>query len=185
MRAERPATVGLVPRPSRSNPEVPQRIAKAAAARGEINFRTRGLFRVRVIKASYLGSKSILNVFAQAQDKKVPVVRKSRVRVEVEKEVSTDEAVVERISGIGYKEYAEVVVRRIKKDKRGLVRDKYVAAFLRNVAEVGKEVAAVVNCDEASSGRDSSWEFADASASASAGAGACPSISIFLRCLLR
>lgn len=65
--------------------------------------------------------------------------------VEVENEVSTDEAVVERISGMGYKEYAEVVVSRIKKDKRGLVRDRYVAALLRNVAEVGKEVAAVVN----------------------------------------
>lgn len=145
LRAERPATVGLVPRPSRSNPDVPQRRAKTTAARGEMSFRTKGLFRVRVIKASYLGSKSILKVLAQAHDKKVPVVRKRRVNVDVDKEVSTAEAVVERMSGMGYKEYAEVVVRRIKKDNRGLVRDRYVAALLRNVAEVGKVVAAVVS----------------------------------------
>lgn len=110
-----------------------------------MSFRTKGLFRVRVIKASYLGSKSILKVLAQAHDKKVPVVRKRRVNVDVDKEVSTAEAVVERMSGMGYKEYAEVVVRRIKKDNRGLVRDRYVAALLRNVAEVGKVVAAVVS----------------------------------------
>jgi len=145
LRAESPATVGLVPRPSKSKPEAPQSKAKAVAARGDTNFRTSGLFLVRVIRASYLGSKSILKVFAQAHDRNVPVVRKRRVMVEVEKEVSTEEAVVERMSGIGYKEYAEVVVRRIKKDKRGFVRDKYVAALLRNVADVGSEVAAVVN----------------------------------------
>lgn len=100
---------------------------------------------MRVIKASYLGSKSMLKVFAQAHDRKVPVVRKRRVMVDVENEVSTDEAVVERMSGMGYNEYAEVVVSRIKKDKRGFVRDKYVAAFLRNVADGGREVAAVVS----------------------------------------
>lgn len=145
MSADSPATVGLVPSPRRRRPDAPQRTANPAAARGEISFRTNGLFRVRVILASCFGSKSMLRVLAHAHDKNVPVVKKRSVRVEVEKEDSTEDAVNERISGIGYKEYAEVVVSKIKNDSRGLVRDRYVAAVRRKLAEAGKAVAAVVN----------------------------------------
>ena len=93
-----------MPNPRRSNPEAPQNSANTAAAGREISFRTRGRLRVRVMRASYFGSKSIFKVFAHAHDKKVPVVRKSRVRVDVENDDSTEDAVDERISGMGYNE---------------------------------------------------------------------------------
>ena len=56
------------------------------------------------MRASYLGSKSMLRVFAQAQERKVPVVRNRRVKVDVENDDSTEDAVDDKISGIGYKE---------------------------------------------------------------------------------
>ncbi len=89
-----------MPRPRSSRPDAPQRSAKTAAERGEISFRTRGRFLVRDINASYRCSKSMFNVFAQADDKKVALVRKSKVKVEVEK-VLADDAVADKISGIG------------------------------------------------------------------------------------
>lgn len=46
----------------------------------------------------------MLRVFAQAQVKKVPEVRNSNVNVDVENDESTDEAVEERNSGMGYSE---------------------------------------------------------------------------------
>lgn len=95
-------------------------------------------------------------MFAQAHDRKVPEVRKSNVKVEVENEVSTDEAVEDSNSGRGYKEYAEVVVSRMRKDNRGFDRERYVAILRRKVADAGIDAAAVVNCDEASRGNDSS-----------------------------
>ena len=90
-----------MPRPRSSSPEAPQRSAKAAAARGEISFRTRGRFLVRDINASYRCSKSIFNVFAQADDKNVPLVRKSKVKVEEEKVEVVENSVADKISGIG------------------------------------------------------------------------------------
>lgn len=45
----------------------------------------------------------------------------------------------------------------MRKDNLGLVNDKYVANLRRKVADLGMDAAAVVNCDEASKGRDS-WE---------------------------
>jgi hypothetical protein len=65
----------------------------------------------------------MFSVFALQHDRNVPAVRYIRVRVEVESvgsgvmagsSVSSDE--------IGYIPYADVVVRTIRKDKRGFVR---------------------------------------------------------------
>jgi hypothetical protein len=98
----------------------------------------------------------MLRVFAQAHDRKVPEVRKSNVKVEVENDVSTDDAVEDSNSGRGYKEYAEVVVSRMRKDNRGFDKERYVAILRRKVADAGIDAAAVVNCDEASRGKDSS-----------------------------
>jgi hypothetical protein len=103
LRALRPATVGFVPKPRRSSPEVPQSRANTAAARGEISCRTKGLFLVRDINASYRCSKSIFRVFAQADDKKVPEVRKSKVSVDVEKVEATGDAMDDKMSGMGYR----------------------------------------------------------------------------------
>ena len=49
-----------------------------------------------------------------------------------------------------------MVVSKIRKDNRGFVRDRYVAILRRKTADLGMDVAAVVNWDEASSGKDSS-----------------------------
>lgn len=135
---------------------LPHKRAKRAAARRDRSLRTSGRLRVRVISASYWGSKSILSVFAQAQDKNVPVVRKRSVKVDVDSVVPefTEEVADERISGMGYREYADVVVRRTRNDRRGFVNERYVASLRRRMAEAGREVAAVVSRDDASKGRD-------------------------------
>ena len=49
-----------------------------------------------------------------------------------------------------------MVVSKIRKDNRGFVRDRYVAILRRKIADLGIDVAAVVNWDDASSGKDSS-----------------------------
>ena len=92
--------------------------------------------RVLVIKASYLGSKSILKAFAEAHDRNVPVVRNRNVRVEVDKVVfaSATWLVLDKMSGIGYNEYAEVVVKRIRNESRGLDNDRYVVNLRRQIA---------------------------------------------------
>jgi hypothetical protein len=121
-----------------------------------MRFRTIGRFRVRVIRASYFGSKSIFRVFAAAHERKVPDVRNKSVSVDVDNvEVKSGVALLDRISGIGYNEYADVVVRRIRKESRGLVSARYVANLRRIVADEGSSVAFVVSCDDASSGKDS------------------------------
>lgn len=58
---------------------------------------------MRVIKASYFGSNSMLKALADAQDRNVPEVRKRNVRVEVERVVlvSAIVVVVDRISEMG------------------------------------------------------------------------------------
>ena len=53
---------------------------------------------------------------------------------------------------MGYNEYADVVVSKMRKESRGFVRDRYVANLRRRVADWGSNAAAVVNCDDASSG---------------------------------
>ena len=152
-KADSPATVGFVPTSSRISPLAPQSTANTRAALREMRLRTKGLFLVLVINASYLGSKSMFSVFAQAHDKNVPVVRNRNVRVEVDSVVwSSGAAEVDKISGIGYSEYADVVVRRMRKESRGFVRDRYVANLLRRMADLGSDVAAVVNCEDASKG---------------------------------
>ena len=127
------------------------------APRWEINPRTRGRFLVRVMRASYFGSKSILNAFAEAQERNVPVVRNRNVNVEVDSVVFASTTDVLRMSGIGYSEYADVVVRRIRNDSRGFERERYVVNRRRKVADCGNAAAVVVKRDDASNG---SWSSA-------------------------
>lgn len=102
LNAERAATVGFVPRYRRLRPAVPVVKAKREAAVNVTSFRTRGLLRVRVIRASYLGSKSMFRVFAEAEERKVPVVKYANVRVDADKVVEEARlAVVVRMSGMG------------------------------------------------------------------------------------
>jgi hypothetical protein len=91
-----------------------------------MSLRTRGLLRVRVIRASYLGSKSMLRVLAEAEDRNVPVVRYASVSVEADRVVVVEArlAVVVRMSGMGYREYAAVLVSTIRKERRGLERER-------------------------------------------------------------
>jgi hypothetical protein len=77
------------------------------------------------MRASYLGSKSMFRVLAEADERNVPVVRYASVRVDAGKVVVEARlAVVVRMSGIGYKEYAAVLVRTIKNERRGFERDR-------------------------------------------------------------
>lgn len=100
--AERAATVGFVPRYRRLSPAVPDVKAKREAAVGVTSLRTRGLLRVRVMRASYLGSKSMFRVLAEAEERNVPVVRYASVRVDADKVVVEAKlAVVVRMSGMG------------------------------------------------------------------------------------
>lgn len=99
--------------------------AKIEAEVGVTSFRTRGLLRVRVMRASYLGSKSMLRVLAEAEVRNVPVVRYASVSVEADKVVVEARlAVVVRMSGMGYKEYAAVLVSTIRKERRGFERER-------------------------------------------------------------
>lgn len=63
----------------------------------------------------------MFNVLAEAICKKVPLVRKSRVRVLSEGASVTE---VLRRAGTGYMEYEAVVVRTTRKAKRGLDRER-------------------------------------------------------------
>lgn len=135
--AESAVVVGLVPMYSRPRPTAAVPMAKTSAPRRETSPRTIGRFRVRLINASYFGSSIMFSVLALQHDKNVPVVRYMKVKVEVERvgsgvmagsSVSRDE--------IGYIPYADVVVRRIRKERRGFVNAKY-AANLRRSEVVG------------------------------------------------
>lgn len=112
------------------------------------------------MRASYLGSKSMLKAFAEAHERKVPDVRKRNVNVEVERVVllSAIDVVDDNRSDMGYREYADVVVRRIKKESRGFESDRYVANFLRHTAVCGRAAAVVASLEEASKGNCSSFE---------------------------
>lgn len=113
-------------------PVAPAAKANSTAARGLTSFLTRGLFRVRVILASWLVSNSMFSVLAHAIVLNVPVVRNSRVKLLSE---GVWVAAVERREGTGYSEYDAVVVRTTRKARRGLVRARYVA--MRRRKEVG------------------------------------------------
>ena len=76
------ATVGLTPNSSKPRPPTPVTAAKSAVAPGVTKPRTNGRFRVRLIMASYLGSNNMLSEFALADDSAVPIVKKSKVRVD-------------------------------------------------------------------------------------------------------
>lgn len=102
MNAERAATVGLVPRYKRPRPTEPVVKANREAAGLVTSLRTRGLLRVRLIRASYLGSKSMFRVLAEAQVRNVPVARYANVSVDADKVlVEARLAVVVRMSGMG------------------------------------------------------------------------------------
>lgn len=89
---------------------------------------------------------SILKAFAEADAKAVPVVRKNRVRVERDG-VSVTEGVSR--AGTGNIPYAEVVVNRIRKVRRGFVNERYVVNIRRN-ERAGSCEETVVKRDEAS-----------------------------------
>jgi len=99
--------------------------------------------------ASYFGSNSIFKAFAEALQSAVPDVRNTRVNADKE-----GEAVVvgNRSAGTGYSEYAEAVVRTIRKERRGFESARHVVASLRK--DVAGMVADIVERrEEASSGR--------------------------------
>lgn len=83
--ADRPATVGFVPTYNSPTPTRLVAMAKIRAPRVETRPRTIGRLRVRDMRASYLGSKNILNALALAEERKVPAVRYKNVSVEVER----------------------------------------------------------------------------------------------------
>jgi hypothetical protein len=81
-----------------------------------MSFRTSGLLRVRLILASWAGSRSILKALAEEAHNVVPVVRNSSVSVERE---GVAVAVGASRPGTGYNEYAAVDVRTTRKLSRG------------------------------------------------------------------
>lgn len=111
--------VGLTPYHKIPVPKMPVAMAKRTAARLLTSPRTSGLFRVRLIFASYEGSKSMLSVFAEAIVRKVPPVRYRNVSALREGASVTD---VLRRAGTGYAEYEAALVRTTRKASRGLER---------------------------------------------------------------
>lgn len=104
----------------------------------------------------------MFRVFALQHDKNVPVVRYMKVKVEVE---SVGSGVMAGSSvnrdDIGYIPYAEVVVRRMRKDSRGLVKAKN-AANLRRSEVAGRVDEKFESCAEASGGMTgSAWLFSE------------------------
>jgi hypothetical protein len=68
----------------------------------------------------------MLRVLAEAEERNVPVVRYASVSVEADRVVVVEVrlAVVVRMSGMGYREYAAVLVSTIRKERRGLERER-------------------------------------------------------------
>lgn len=121
--ADNAVTVGFVPICSNVRPAAAVATAKTRAARRDRSPRTSGRFFVRDICASYLGSNIMLSVLALHEERKVPMVRYRKVRVDVERVGSgaMEGSMVKR-DDIGYMPYAEVVVRTIRTERRGFVR---------------------------------------------------------------
>ena len=92
------AVVGLTPHHNALVPSVAVASAKKSALVLLIRPRTSGRLRVRDIRASYAGSRSMFNAFALALVRKVPVVRKRSVRVDRE---GVEVAAEERREGTG------------------------------------------------------------------------------------
>lgn len=115
--------MGFVPICNKVRPAAAVATAKTRAARRDRSPRTSGRFFVRDICASYWGSNIIFSVLALQEERKVPVVRYKKVRVDVERVGSgaIEGSMVNR-DEIGYIPYAEVVVRTIRTDRRGFVR---------------------------------------------------------------
>lgn len=147
--APKTAVVGLTPYHSRPVPKIPVAIANRTAALLVSNPRTKGRFFVLLILASCSVSKSMFSALAEAMQEKVPVVRKSRVRVLSDGASVTD---VLRSAGTGYMEYDAVVVRTIRKASRGLDKARYVETSLR-IDLAGAAAASRDSVEDASGGR--------------------------------
>lgn len=91
----------------------------------------------------------MFSALAEAMHEKVPVVRKSRVRVLSDGASVTD---VLNSAGTGYIEYDAVVVRTIRKASRGLDKARYVETSLRKDL-AGAAAASRDSVDDASGGR--------------------------------
>ena len=129
-------------------PRTPVARANKKAALVLMRPRTRGLFFVRLILASYAGSNSMLSVFADAMVKNVPLVRKPNVSV-----LRDGAAVADVLSkpGTGYMEYDAVVVNTMRKASRGLERARKVLIVRLSDLE-GASDAARERVEEASGG---------------------------------
>ena len=121
-------TVGLTPNHNPTTPRAPVAVANSNAPLLLINPRTSGLFRVRLIMASYFGSKSMLRALAEALQRAVPEVRNTRVKADRDGEVVF---VGSSRAGTGYNEYAADVVRTIRKDSLGFDSERQVVKSRR------------------------------------------------------
>ncbi|KAL9602411.1 MAG: hypothetical protein Q9219_001835 [cf. Caloplaca sp. 3 TL-2023] len=90
----------------------------------------------------------MFNAFADAEQRAVPEVRKTRVSVDNDGE---DVVSGSKSTGTGYSEYAAAVVRTIKKERRGLDNDRY-RENRRRKEDGGRVVDMVDNRDDASGG---------------------------------
>jgi hypothetical protein len=90
----------------------------------------------------------MLSVFADAHVSDVPTVRKSKVRA---LRLGVSVIAGDNIAGTGYNAYADVVVRTMRKDRRGLERARRIEAVRRREL-MGREEEIVVNTDDASGG---------------------------------
>ena len=79
--------MGLTPNQRLPVPINPATVANMNAPRFPIRPRTIGRLRVRVILASYSGSSIMLRALAEAAHNAVPVVKKTRVRVDNDGEI--------------------------------------------------------------------------------------------------
>lgn len=146
------AVVGLTPYHSIPVPSMPLAIANTTAALLLTRPRTRGLFRVRLILASYDGSNSMLSVLAEAIVRKVPPVRYRKVSALREGASVTD---VLSSAGTGYSEYEAEDVRTTRKARRGFERARKLEKVLRSDF-AGAAAAVCDSVDEASGGRGTS-----------------------------
>ena len=113
-----------------------------------MSLRTNGRLRVRVIRASYCGSISILNALADAEVRKVPVVKKRSVIVLRDGASVADGS---SMAGTGYMPYAAAEVRMMRKVRRGFDKASRAANF-RRTEFFGREEESEVSRDGASGG---------------------------------
>lgn len=94
----------------------------------------------------------MLRVFAEAQHKAVPEVRKTSVNADREGETVVVEI---RRAGTGYKEYADAVVKTIRAESRGFDRERQVVRS-RRMEVAGMAEDRVERREEASRGNGAS-----------------------------